>query len=149
MNGVQIKLVQESFRQVAPMAEAAAGLFYARLFELDPDLRSLFKGDMTEQGRRLMQMLGLAVKSLDRPDQLLPAVRALGARHVAYGVREKDYDTVGGALLWTLRQGLGDAFTPEVEAAWAEVYAALAAAMQGGAVPVPQADAPAYTHPQA
>ena len=147
MNGVQIRLVQDSFRQVAPMAEAAAGLFYARLFELDPDLRSLFKGDMTEQGRRLMQMLGLAVKSLDRPEQLLPAVRALGARHVAYGVREKDYDTVGGALLWTLRQGLGDAFTPEVEAAWAEVYAALAAAMQDGAVPVQHANAPAYTHP--
>jgi hemoglobin-like flavoprotein len=147
MNGRQIRLVQDSFRQVAPMAEAAAGLFYARLFELDPDLRSLFKGDMSEQGRRLMQMLGLAVKSLDRPEQLLPALRALGARHVAYGVREKDYDTVGRALLWTLRQGLGDAFTPEVEAAWAEVYAALAAAMQGGAVPVPQADAPAYRHP--
>ena len=149
MNGVQIRLVQDSFRQVAPMAEAAAGLFYARLFELDPDLRSLFKGDMSEQGRRLMQMLGLAVKSLDRPEQLLPALRALGARHVAYGVREKDYDTVGRALLWTLRQGLGDAFTPEVEAAWAEVYAALAAAMQGGAVPGPQAAAPAYAHPQA
>src|SRR5215510_3863080 len=105
----QIKLVQDSFKQVAPIAETAAQLFYARLFELDPDLESLFKGNLTEQGRKLMQMLGLAVKSLDRMEQLLPVVRSLGTRHLIYGVREKDYDTVGQALLWTLRQGLGEA----------------------------------------
>ena len=146
MNDKQIRLVQESFRQVAPIAEAAAELFYARLFELDPGLRPLFRGDMTEQGRKLMQMLGVAVKGLERPEQLLPAVRALGARHVAYGVGERDYDTVGEALLWTLGRGLGEAFTPEVEAAWAEVYATLADAMQGGAAaPAP----PAGTHAHA
>src|SRR5215204_5055372 len=133
MDDEQIRLVQESFGQVAPIAEAAAGIFYARLFELDPGLRALFKGDMKEQGHKLMQMLGLAVKGLERPEQLLPAVRALGARHAAYGVRDKDYDTVGQALLWTLGQGLGDAFTPEVEAAWVAVYAALAATMQDAA----------------
>ena len=89
------ELVQDSFRQVAPIAETAAQLFYARLFELDPDLELLFKGNLSEQGRKLMQMLGLAVNSLDRLDQLLPVVRSLGARHVGYGVRDKDYDTVG------------------------------------------------------
>ena len=140
MNGEQIRLVQESFGQVAPIAEAAAALFYGRLFELDPGLRPLFKGDVAEQGRKLMQMLGVAVKSLDRLEQVLPAVRALGARHVAYGVRGRDYDTVGSALLWTLARGLGEAFTPEVESAWAAVYAALANAMQEGAAHAPRAE---------
>jgi len=132
MTNEQIKLVQDSFRQVAPIAETAAQLFYARLFELDPDLELLFKGNLTEQGRKLMQMLGLAVNSLDRMEQLLPAVRSLGTRHLIYGVRDKDYDTVGQALLWTLRKGLGETFTPAVEAAWSNVYVTLASAMQSG-----------------
>ena len=132
MTNEQIKLVQDSFRQVAPIAETAAQLFYARLFELDPDLELLFKGNLTEQGRKLMQMLAVAVNSLDRMDQLLPVVRSLGARHVSYGVRDKDYDTVGQALLWTLQKGLGDGFTPDVEAAWTNVYVTLASAMQSG-----------------
>ena len=132
MTNEQIKLVQDSFRQVAPIAETAAQLFYARLFELDPDLELLFKGNLSEQGRKLMQMLALAVGSLDRMDQLLPVVQSLGSRHVGYGVRDKDYDTVGQALLWTLRKGLGDAFTADVETAWSNVYATLASAMQSG-----------------
>jgi len=132
MTNEQIKLVQDSFRQVAPIAETAAQLFYARLFELDPDLELLFKGNLSEQGRKLMQMLALAVGSLDRMDQLLPVVQSLGSRHVGYGVRDKDYDTVGQALLWTLRKGLGDAFTADVESAWSNVYATLASAMQSG-----------------
>jgi hemoglobin-like flavoprotein len=132
MTNEQIKLVQDSFRQVAPIAETAAQLFYARLFELDPDLELLFKGNLSEQGRKLMQMLGLAVNGLNRMDQLLPVVQSLGTRHVGYGVRDKDYDTVGQALLWTLGKGLGEAFTPDVEAAWSSVYAALASAMQSG-----------------
>ena len=132
MTNEQIKLVQDSFRQVAPIAETAAQLFYARLFELDPDLELLFKGNLSEQGRKLMQMLGLAVNGLNRMDQLLPVVQSLGTRHVSYGVRDKDYDTVGKALLWTLQKGLGEAFTPDVEAAWSNVYATLASAMQSG-----------------
>jgi hemoglobin-like flavoprotein len=133
MTNEQIKLVQDSFRQVAPIAETAAQLFYARLFELDPDLELLFKGNLTEQGRKLMQMIGMAVNSLDRLEQILPAMQSLGARHVKYGVRDKDYETVGQALLWTLRKGLGEAFTPEVEEAWTNVYTTLASAMQSGA----------------
>jgi hemoglobin-like flavoprotein len=132
MTNDQIKLVQDSFRKVAPIAETAAQLFYARLFELDPGLELLFKGNLSEQGRKLMQMLGLAVNSLDRMDQLLPVVRSLGTRHISYGVRDKDYDTVGQALLWTLRKGLGEAFTHDVEVAWSDVYATLASAMQSG-----------------
>jgi hemoglobin-like flavoprotein len=130
MNREQIKLVQESFEKVVPIADAAAALFYGRLFDLDPALEALFKGDMVEQGRKLMQMIGVAVKGLDRLEQVLPAVRALGARHAGYGVREQDYDTVGRALIWTLKKGLCDAFTPEAEAAWAETYATLAGVMK-------------------
>jgi hemoglobin-like flavoprotein len=132
MTNEQIKLVQDSFSKIAPIAETAAQLFYARLFELDPDLELLFKGNLTQQGRKLMQMLGLAVNGLNRMEQLLPVVRSLGTRHLIYGVRDRDYDTVGQALLWTLRKGLGEVFTPEVEAAWSEVYATLASAMQSG-----------------
>src|ERR1044071_7164564 len=130
MNREQIRLVQESFEKVVPIAGAAATLFFRRLFDLDPALESLFKGDMVEQGRKLMQMLGVAVRSLERLEQVLPSVCALGARHAGYGVRERDYDTVGRALIWTLRKGLGDDFTPETEAAWAATYAALAGVMK-------------------
>ena len=146
MTDEQIRLVRESFRRVVPVADAAAGLFYARLFDLDPGLEPLFKGDIVEQGRKLMKMLGMAVVSLDRPEQLLPAVRAMGARHVGYGVRERDYDTVGRALLWMLKEVVGDGFTPEAEAAWAEVYVTLAAAMQAGAAPVAKEEGRAYAH---
>ncbi|HVF68515.1 MAG TPA: globin family protein [Pyrinomonadaceae bacterium] len=133
MTGEQITLVRDSFEKVLPIADVAAALFYARLFDLNPALESLFKGDITEQGRKLMQMLGLAVRSLDRLEQIMPAVQALGARHVGYGVRDRDYDTVGRALIWTLRKGLGDDFTPDVEAAWAEVYSTLAGVMKEAA----------------
>ena len=136
MNKEQIRLVRESFQKVAPIADAAATLFYGRLFDLDPALESLFKGDMVEQGRKLMQMIGMAVVSLDRLEQILPAVRALGARHADYGVREKDYVTVGRALIWALKKGLGEDFTPEAEAAWVEVYVTLAGVMKAA-----QADA--------
>jgi methyl-accepting chemotaxis protein/hemoglobin-like flavoprotein len=130
---VQISLVQGSFAQVAPIAEAAAAMFYRRLFELDPSLTRLFKGDMTQQGHKLMQMIGAAVRGLDDLDRLLPVVQQLGLRHQGYGVRPEHYDTVGAALLWTLQQGLGAAFTPEVRAAWTAVYGVLSSTMQAAA----------------
>jgi hemoglobin-like flavoprotein len=129
MTPVQKRLVQNSFEQVAPISELAASLFYGRLFELDPRLRHLFKGDLQEQGRKLMQMLGVVVKGLDRLDELVGAAQALGQRHVAYGVKDQDYETVGAALLWTLAQGLGAAFTPEVKEAWMAAYKLLTASM--------------------
>ena len=134
MNMIQKELVQTSFAQVRPIADAAAALFYGRLFELDPTLRPLFKGDMKEQGRKLMDMITLAVKGLDRPEALLPALAALGRRHAVYGVNEHDYETVGEALLWTLEQGLGPSFTPEVREAWEALYGFVAGAMRGAAV---------------
>jgi hemoglobin-like flavoprotein len=133
MNADQISLVQSSFSHVLPIADTAATLFYTRLFELDPALRPLFRGDMQEQGRKLMAMLRLAVNGLNRLDQLVPAVQDLGRRHVGYNVEAAHYDTVGAALLWTLAQGLGEVFTPAVEAAWTEVYTVLATTMKAAA----------------
>jgi len=122
----QKMLVEKTFRQVANDPEGVAALFYARLFEIAPSLMPLFKGDMTEQGRKLMQMIAVAVGALNRLDTIVPAMEALGARHVDYGVKKEDYQTVGSALLWTLERGLGPDFTPEVKEAWAAVYGVLA-----------------------
>jgi hemoglobin-like flavoprotein len=135
MTPTQIALVQQTFEQVKPIADTAADLFYNRLFELDPSLRPMFRGDMKEQGRKLMQMLSVAVAGLTRLDDLVPAVEALGRRHQGYGVRDEHYATVGSALLWTLGQGLGAGFTPDVETAWASAYGLLSRVMQNaGAV---------------
>ncbi|HYF43133.1 MAG TPA: globin family protein [Ramlibacter sp.] len=133
----QIALVQSSFALVKPIAATAAELFYGRLFALDPSLRPLFKGDMAKQGQMLMSVIGTAVAGLRNLEKLAPVVRQLGARHVAYGVRSEHYATVGAALLWTLEQGLGEHFTPEVREAWAATYELLAEVMQLGALDAP------------
>lgn len=129
MTPQQVTLVQESFKKVVPFKDAAAAIFYDRLFTLDPSLRPLFKGDMIEQGRKLMAMIGTAVASLDRLESILPAIQALGERHADYGVQPKHYDIVGEALLWTLGQGLGNAFTDDVKEAWAKAYNTLSSIM--------------------
>ena len=133
MNPKQIELVQSSFAQVAPIAEVAAALFYQRLFELDPSLRPMFRGDMIEQGKKLMTMLGSVVGNLRHLDRIVPGVRALGARHADYGVRDEHYDTVGAALLWTLDKGLGEGFTDDVREAWTAAYTLLAGTMKDAA----------------
>ncbi len=133
MHPEQIVCIQSSFAQVLPIADVAAALFYQRLFELDPRLRPLFSGDLSEQGRKLMTMLQVVVNGLTRLDALIPAVQTLGRRHVGYGVTDEHYETVGEALLWTLHQGLGEHFTPNVAAAWATAYALLADVMKQAA----------------
>lgn len=133
MNTNQIELVQSSFAQVLPIADDAAALFYNRLFELDPALRPMFRGDMKEQGRKLMTMIGAVVSGLKTLDRIVPGIQALGARHAAYGVRDEHYDVVGAALLWTLATGLGEAFTDEVREAWTEAYTLLANTMKDAA----------------
>jgi hemoglobin-like flavoprotein len=136
MSPEQKTLVQESFVKVAPIADQAAALFYGRLFEMDPAIRPMFKTDLMEQGKKLMQVLATAVNGLDDLDALVPVVQELGRRHVAYGVRDTHYDSVGGALLWTLEQGLGDGFTPEVKEAWTRVYGIIATTMKTAAAEV-------------
>jgi hemoglobin-like flavoprotein len=127
------ELVQSSFAKVVPIAATAADLFYGRLFELDPSLRPLFKADLTEQKKKLMQMLGAAVRGLDDLNALVPIVRDLGARHAGYGVQDKHYETVGEALLWTLEKGLGPDFAAETKQAWITVYGILSVTMKEGA----------------
>jgi|SRR5678815_5590250 hemoglobin-like flavoprotein len=126
----QAQLVRESWPAVAAIGPQAASLFYERLFVTEPSLRAMFRGDIGDQGKKLVAMLGAAVAALDDIATLLPSLRALGHRHVGYGVRSAHYDAVGAALLWTLERGLGHAFTDEVRLAWTAVYAALASAMQ-------------------
>lgn len=133
MDTRNIQLVRESFAKVAPIADLAATMFYNRLFESAPRLKQLFKGDIQQQGKRLMSMIEIAVSKLDDLPGLTPALHDLGQRHVGYGVKPEDYVLVGEALLWTLEQGLGAAFTGNVKQSWTAVYGTLAAAMQDGA----------------
>lgn len=135
MTPEQIRLVQASWQQVLPISGAAADLFYARLFELAPDVRPLFKRDIRVQGEMLMATLASVVDNLAHLDRLLPTAAELARRHVDYGVQPAHYDRVGQALLWTLEQGLGERLTPPVRQAWALAYDALATAMKAAAWP--------------
>ena len=132
MDNEQIRLVQKSFCRLAQV-QGAATAFYQRLFELDPALRPLFKGSIEEQGRKLMHVLSAAVHSLHDFDTLLPTVRSLGMRHRGYGIKDRDYDTVGEALMWTLEKSLGADFSAEVRGAWAEMYRVLSTVMKTSA----------------
>jgi nitric oxide dioxygenase len=125
MTPEQIALVQQSFAKVAPIADEAAALFYGRLFEIAPQVKPLFHTDMTEQGRKLMATLTVVINGLDRLETILPAASALAKRHVGYGVAAEHYPVVGAALLWTLEQALGPAWTPELAAAWGAAYGTL------------------------
>lgn len=129
MNASDIALVQDSFKKVVLIADVAAQLFYGRLFEVAPHVRPMFRGDMTEQGRKLMATLGVVVTGLTRLEAVLPAASALAKQHVAYGVKAEHYPIVGDALLWTLEKGLGDAWTAELAEAWTKAYGTLSGYM--------------------
>lgn len=133
MTPEQIELVQTTWAKVAPSADQVAILFYGRLFEIAPEVKPLFKGDMAEQGKKLMTMLAVAVNGLPKLDTIVGAVQDMGVRHTDYGVEPQHYDSVGAALLWTLEQGLGEAYTPEVAEAWTETYVTLATVMKDAA----------------
>ena len=136
MTAEQVQLVQQSFAKIAPMADQAADLFYDRLFETAPAVRPMFPEDLTMQKQKLMQMLSIAVTNLHHIETILPAVEDLGRRHAAYGAKPEHYDIVGETLLWTLRQGLGDTFDAEVEAAWTATYAMIAGVMKSAAAEI-------------
>lgn len=133
MTPKQVGLIKVTWDKVYPISEKAAELFYGKLFELDPDLKPLFGGDMAAQGVKLMTMINTVVVSLENIDELVPAVQDLGIRHAGYGVKDEHYDTVAAALLWTLGQGLGDDFTEEVKEAWTAAYVVLATTMKDAA----------------
>ncbi len=129
LNARQIDLVQDSFAAVAPITDSTAAEFYRRLFELAPDTKPLFRGDMTQQGRKLFLTLATVVDALDRLDTIVPVARELAIRHVTYGAKERHYAAVGSALIETLRAGLGPAFDRDTEAAWLTAYTILSDTM--------------------
>ena len=129
MNSTQVRLVQESFTKVVPISEQAAVLFYDRLFEIAPAVKAMFPADMTEQRKKLMMMLAAVVNGLGNLQSILPAASALAKRHVSYGAKPEHYPVVGGALLWTLEKGLGEAWTPDVADAWTAAYGTLSGYM--------------------
>ena len=133
MNSTQVKLVQESFSKVVPISEAAAVIFYDRLFEVAPSVKAMFPSDMTQQRKKLMMMLAAVVNGLGNLESILPAASALAKRHVSYGAEPAHYPVVGDALLWTIEQGLGSAWTPQIAAAWTSAYTTLSGYMIGEA----------------
>jgi hemoglobin-like flavoprotein len=129
MTPTQVEMVQQSFSKVAPIADQAAALFYGRLFEIAPEVKPLFRGDMKEQGKKLMGTLAVVVGGLKNLEAILPAASALAKKHVDYGVKASHYTPVGAALLWTLEKGLGPDWTPEVATAWTTAYTTLSGYM--------------------
>jgi hemoglobin-like flavoprotein len=134
MSPEQKALVQTTWRQVVPVADTASALFYDRLFEIDPQVRNLFKNtDMESQRKKLIKTIDAVVGALNEIEQLVPHIEDLGRRHATYGVTDAHYETVGAALLWTLEKGLGDSWTSDVKAAWAVAYATIADVMRAAA----------------
>ena len=134
MTPEQIHLVQKTWRSVLPVGDTAAELFYGKLFSLDPGVRQLFRSDLLEQGRNLTAMISVAVGMLHKPERIALAVRQLGERHAGYGVEQRHYEMVGTSLVWALEKCLGEAFTPDVDAAWRAAYAFLAETMHEAAL---------------
>ena len=139
MTPEQVNLVQQSFAKVAPISDQAAVIFYDRLFEIAPQVKAMFPSDLTEQRKKLMATLAVVVTGLSNLESVLPAASALATRHVSYGAKAEHYPVVGAALLWTLEKGLGDAWTPEVAAAWTAAYGTLSGYMISEAYGRPQA----------
>ncbi len=131
----QIKLIRDSWQRVLPIKEQAAELFYGRLFELDPTVKPLFKGRLDFQGDKLMMTLNVVVNSLENLNEIESMLQAMGKRHIIYGVEAAHYETVGAALLWVLKQGLGEYFTEDVEEAWTIAYGLIATTMKDAAYP--------------
>ena len=139
MTPEQVTLVQQTFAQVVPVADKAAETFYARLFDVAPAVKPLFRGDMTEQRDKLMATLAVVVRGLSDLPSVLPAASALAKRHVDYGAQPEHYPVVGEALLWTLARALGSRWTPEVASAWTAAYTTLSDFMIEAAYGRPQA----------
>jgi len=129
----QVTLVQQTFEKAAALGDQVADIFYNELFAIDPALRGMFKGDMTEQKKKLLTMLAMVVRSLHVPEAILKPVQGLGVKHLDYGVKPEHYTMVGNALLRTLKKGLGADYTAEVESAWTAAYTTLSNLMKEAA----------------
>jgi hemoglobin-like flavoprotein len=125
----QIQLVKESWSHVSPISDVAGDLFYNRLFEVAPGVRSMFTGDMRQQSRKLMGMLSMIVSKLDKLETLLDEIKMLAQRHDKYGAQPAHYQVVGECLIWTLAKGLGEKWNKETEESWVAAYTILSGAM--------------------
>jgi hemoglobin-like flavoprotein len=121
----QIELIRQSWSRVLPIAEQAGLLFYEKLFTAAPGIRHMFKPDINPQANKLIQVLGYVVSKLNKMEELLPEVKKLGERHNAYGAQPAHYEVVGQCLIATLKDGLGDHWTPEVQDAWLTAFNAI------------------------
>lgn len=134
MTEAEIRIVKQSWRTLRAIDPTIVGdLFYSKLFMANPSLRNMFPKKMDAQYNKLMDMLSVIIARLDRIDELSNDIAAMARRHVHYGVRPAHYKLVGNALLWTLKQGLGQDWTPNVEKAWAECYSLLSGVMMKAA----------------
>ncbi|MBX2814027.1 MAG: hypothetical protein KTR25_19590 [Myxococcales bacterium] len=127
----EIELVRTTWAPVSEQPDVAASLFYTRLFEVAPEVKPMFKTDITAQGKKLMQMINIAVENMHKVEQIVPALQELGKRHRSYGTEDGHYEVVGAVLIDTLAAALGDDFTPDAAAAWKKTYGALASVMIG------------------
>jgi hemoglobin-like flavoprotein len=128
----EIFLIQNSFRQLRSITDHAGAIFFARLFEIEPASRSLFHGDIAEQGNRMIQTVGYFVIGLDQLDVTLKALRQSGLRQSDFRFNDSLFQSIGDTLLWTLSRCLGTNFTMEVRSAWAKAYWLLAETMKAG-----------------
>ncbi len=129
----QKRLVTESLTTLKPVADLLGDIFYSRLFEMDPMLKYLFPSDMNHQGEKLIAAVNQAAACFDGMETLESTMQEFGLRHAGYGVKDYHYDTAEQALLWTVRVGMGAAFTVDVRHAWVSFYGEMAAAMKRGA----------------
>ena len=137
MNPAAQTLIRTSFAQLEPRAGIVSLLFYQRLFNLAPGVRSLFTGDIETQGVKLMAMLRTVIDSLDAPGDIVPLLHEMGRRHAGYGVQDSQYDLVGQALLETFADVLGGEFSSDAREAWAAAYHWIAGCMKAGAAASP------------
>lgn len=133
MTPAQQDLVRDTFASVRGLAGPVASLFYGRLFALAPELRPMFKGDIRQQGLKLMSMIEICVDSLGRMEELRPQLRELGRRHAGYGTLPEHYPVVGKALLWSLGQALEHRFDAATKQAWAALLNEVCGEMLAGA----------------
>ncbi|WP_058553848.1 globin domain-containing protein [Thiohalocapsa sp. ML1] len=133
MNSQTAALVRDSWAALVPMRKQVCADFYQRLFTRHPELRPLFKGDLDRQTALFATMLNTVVSSLENREPVVVLIKAVGARHVGYGVADADYDKFADALLESFALALGERFTPRTRTAWEQVFAELAATMRQGA----------------
>jgi methyl-accepting chemotaxis protein len=131
---LDLDALETSFDLVAPRGDELVDTFYTRLFAAAPAVRPLFEGtDLPEQKKMLLATLVLLRRSLRDLGAIVPKLREMGRRHVAYGARPEHYPVVGAVLIASMAEVAGDEWRPEHQRAWASAIDVVAGAMLEGA----------------